>query len=93
MEAYQGRGGDDPYGSHDLEDVISVLAGRPGCVEEVKAAGEELAHWLASQMEHVFPEDRRVEIVSGHLSPTAPIGLVRVVTERISRLAQLRLAS
>ena len=34
LEAYRGRGADDPYLSHDLEDVVAVIAGRPGCVEE-----------------------------------------------------------
>ncbi len=93
MEAYGGRGGDDPFMSHDLEDVISVLAGRPDCVKEVQAAGPELAHWLGAQLASVFPRERRIELVACHMSPTAPAGLAEVVADRISGLVKLAEAS
>lgn len=93
MEAYGGRGGDDPYLSHDLEDLVSVISGRPDCVAEVKAAGPELAGWLGSRLASVFPHDRRIELVAGHLSPTVPPGLADVVAERLSGLVNLAEAS
>ena len=89
----RGRGGDDPHMSHDLGDVISVIAGRPDCVDEVRAAGAELAGWLGSQMADVFPPDSRIELVAGHLSPTAPVGLAEIAATRISGLVGLAQAS
>ncbi len=86
LEAYRGRGADDPFLSHDLEDVISVVAGRPGCVEETRAADPEMASWISSVLGEVFPEGRRVEMVAVHIDPTAPAGLAEAVAERITAL-------
>lgn len=38
LEAYRGRGGDDPLGSHDLEDVVIVVDGREELLAEVQTA-------------------------------------------------------
>ncbi|MFV1992055.1 MAG: hypothetical protein ACC652_15085, partial [Acidimicrobiales bacterium] len=46
LEAFRGRGNEDLLGSHDLEDVISVVAGRPGLVEEASLESVELREWL-----------------------------------------------
>ncbi len=37
-EAYLGRGRGDLPASHDVEDMIALVAGRPEIVEEVRAA-------------------------------------------------------
>ena len=89
LEAYRGRGVDDPYISHDLEDVISVIAARPGCVEETRAADPEMAAWIGSVLRGVFPEGRRVEMVAVHMEPTAPAGLAEAVAERITALTAI----
>lgn len=86
LEAYRGRGADDAFISHDVEDVVSVVAGRPGCVEETKAADPEMAAWIGSVLTDVFPEERRVEMVAVHMDPTAPAGLAEAVAERITAL-------
>jgi len=86
LEAYRGRGADDAFISHDVEDVVSVVAGRPGCVEETKAADPEMAAWIGSVLTDVFPEERRVEMVAVHMDPTAPAGLAEAVAERITTL-------
>ncbi len=35
IEAFRGRGGDDYFASHDLEDFITVIDGRPSLLHEV----------------------------------------------------------
>ena len=89
LEAYRGRGADDPYMSHDVEDVVSVVAGRPSCVEETRVADPEMAAWIGSVLRDVFPEGRRVEMVAVHMDPTAPAGLAEAVAERITALIGL----
>ena len=37
FEAFKGRGKGDYFGSHDLEDLISVVDGRPALVTDVQA--------------------------------------------------------
>lgn len=35
-EAFLDRGGDDPFGSHDLEDLLMLIAGRPELTDELQ---------------------------------------------------------
>jgi hypothetical protein len=46
FEAYSDRGAGDMLASHDLEDIINVLDGRPGLLEEVENAPAELRAYL-----------------------------------------------
>jgi hypothetical protein len=46
LEAFKGRGMGDFFGSHDLEDLIAVVDGRPELVAEVQAAAAELRAYL-----------------------------------------------
>lgn len=49
LEAFATRGKSDLMSSHDFEDIINVIEGRPGIEAEVAAAGGELAIYLASR--------------------------------------------
>lgn len=42
LEAFAGRGEGDFQASHDLEDLVTVLDGRAGLLEEVRGASREL---------------------------------------------------
>jgi len=46
LEAYQGRGNNDPLASHDVEDVLNIFNGRDDIASEVKAAPEELQQYI-----------------------------------------------
>lgn len=48
LEAFATRGEGDLMASHDFEDIINVLDGRPEVVEEVILAKQELANYLAT---------------------------------------------
>ena len=50
LEAYLGRGGDDPLASHDLEDILNLVDGRETLVSEIKAADEEVRSYIAHQV-------------------------------------------
>ncbi len=49
FEAFLDRGRGDLLGSHDLEDIVNVLDGRPELVSEVALAAPELRQYLAAQ--------------------------------------------
>lgn len=88
LEAFATRGQGDPMSSHDFEDIINVIDGRPGIAAEVAAAGGELMDYLAS---------RFGEIVRHHNFENTLPGLVvydelyedriRRVRERINSIA------
>jgi predicted nucleotidyltransferase len=48
FEAFATRGGSDIMVSHDFEDIITVLDGRPGVETEITEAGGELAAYLVA---------------------------------------------
>lgn len=48
FEAFATRGGGDIMASHDFEDIINVLDGRPGIESEVLQADNELAVYLSA---------------------------------------------
>ena len=87
-EAFLDRGGDDPFGSHDLEDLLMLIAGRPELTDELQSLPMDArafiadsaqmllaAPWFDDVLEGTFPDAQRL-----------PNVLVRI-RERISTLA------
>ena len=89
LEAFDGRGGGDYLMSHDIEDIIAVLDGRPEIVDEVKQAESDLVRELSSRFKVLLQNNRFVNAVSGHL-PTdkASQARVSVVLDKIKQLAK-----
>lgn len=54
FEAFATRGGNDLMSSHDFEDIINVLDGRPGIESEITAADKELRAYLAARFRDVL---------------------------------------
>lgn len=56
LEAWKGRGNDDPLGSRDVEDILTLVDGRAELLAELRAASPELqqavAQDLAALMKH-----------------------------------------
>lgn len=77
LEAFAGRGKGDYQMSHDIEDMIAVLDGRPEIVEEVKCAAPEVRNELANHVKRLLADNRFVDAISGHM-PTDRMSQVRV---------------
>jgi hypothetical protein len=69
LEAFRGRGHDDYSASHDLEDVIAVIDGRPEIVEEVRTAPPDVRLYLASETRRLLATGRFVDALPGFLLP------------------------
>ncbi|MBI5331701.1 MAG: hypothetical protein HZB71_13955 [Betaproteobacteria bacterium] len=54
FEAFTTRGGSDLLSSHDFEDIINVLDGRPGIEQEVAVSGMDLAAYLAASFQNIL---------------------------------------
>lgn len=50
LEAYAGRGAQNPLGSQDLEDILNLVNGREELLQEVDAAPPELRTYLADNL-------------------------------------------
>ena len=69
LEAFNGRGGGDFQMSHDIEDIIAVLDGRPGIISEIKQADPELSRELSMRFKGLLEDNRFVDSISGHMPP------------------------
>lgn len=49
LEAYRGRGKNDPLASHDLEDILNLVDGREELVDEIAAAEHGVRDYIADQ--------------------------------------------
>ncbi len=88
LEAFKGRGRGDYMASHDMEDIISVLDGRPGIVSEVRNANPALIASLSRYFKQLLADQRFIEAVPGHM-PADPSSEVRLqnILKVLQRLA------
>lgn len=87
-EAFNSRGVADPMSSHDLEDLITVVAGRAGIVAEVRAAPEEIRRYVRAQTGAFLTASWAPGILEGNLPDARRVpGLMDAVLRRFQQLA------
>jgi len=69
LDAFNGRGNNDYGGSHDLEDVVAVVDGRPEIVREVRDAPEDVRVYIASETRRLLETRQFVDALPGMLLP------------------------
>lgn len=83
LEAFFDRGNGD-YSSHDLEDIINVLDGRPSIVDEISAVGGPVKEYLQSELDELISNDAFLRAMPMHFRPDAiDQARVSVVIERL----------
>ena len=91
MEAFLARGNEDYYASHDLEEMIAVIDGRPGLVNEIQNESAELQNYLADEFNNLLPNDSFIEALPGHLPPDqASQARVEIILERLRQIINLK---
>jgi predicted nucleotidyltransferase len=71
FEAFEGRGNGDFQMSHDIEDVIAVVDGRPELVEELRKSDKKLLKSLSKKVNGLIGNQNFVAAISGHMPPDA----------------------
>jgi predicted nucleotidyltransferase len=79
IEAFRGRGKADFLTSHDLEDTIFVIDGRPALVDEIRAEGARLQAHLRAEVRKLLAAPRFVDALPGYLRPD-PASQARIGT-------------
>ena len=69
LEAFHGRGGDDVVASHDLEDIIAVVDGRPEIVGDVAAASDDVRAYVGGEIRTLLDNRNFTEALAGFLLP------------------------
>ena len=85
IDAYRGRGETDPYASKDLEDIVALVDGADGLVEQVQAEDDEVRRYVAAWSGKFLGDPRARDLIAGHAA-RGPMFEERV--ERV--LARLR---
>jgi hypothetical protein len=65
--AYDSRGANDLFGSHDIEDIITVVAGRPTVLAEIAGSEPILRTWLAERTRQFLAHPLAGDAIAGAL--------------------------
>lgn len=67
FEAFKGRGRGDFYASKDLEDVITLIDGRPSLLEEVTGANVNVCRYIGGQVASFLASEEFLNALPGHV--------------------------
>jgi predicted nucleotidyltransferase len=89
FEAFSDRGQNDFLASHDLEDIINVLDGRPELVEEVGHAPDDLRGYLADRCHALLAQSAFHDALPGLIFPDESHATrMTILIERLRRIAE-----
>jgi hypothetical protein len=90
LEAFKGRGKADFLGSHDLEDLVSLVDGRATLVAEVRAALADLRAYVHTEIQTLLATPKFLDALPGHLLPDASSqARISLVLQRLEELASV----
>jgi hypothetical protein len=88
-EAFASRGAADPMSSHDLEDLITIVAGRTGIVEDVAAAPQDIRDFIRERTAAFLAAEWAPSILEGNLPDVRRVpGLADAVVRRFQQMAK-----
>lgn len=87
LEAYNGRGNNDPLASHDMEDILNLVDGRPELVTEIQAADERLRDFISEEIGRLLDHDLIDYAIQGVVMGDP--GRVNLVFERLEGISGL----
>ena len=88
LEAFAGRGDKDFVMSHDLEDVVCVLDGRPELEDEIADSAEEIKDYVGNRLRAFMDDPLFLEALPGHLPGDAGSqARLPVLIAKLERLA------
>ena len=90
FEAFADRGRNDLLGSHDAEDIINLIDGRPELAGEAAGAPAELRTYLAERCRALLARPDFADALTGMIVPDDALAeRVQTVLQRLNLLAKL----
>lgn len=89
IEAFRGRGANDHYGSHDLEDILAVIDGRAEFADELVRGDEAVRREISSFFTECLNSESFMNALPGHLGSGSAEGRVGVLLERLHLLSNI----
>lgn len=86
--AFRDRGKADPLNSHDLEDILALIASRPRVVEEVQATPKGLRDFIVEWVRWLLDAEYRDDLLAAHLNnATATAATMATVRQRLEAIS------
>jgi hypothetical protein len=90
FEAHASRGGGDLLASHDMEDIINIVDGRPTLLEEIAAAPEDLRMYLREHCAQLLADSHFNDYLPGLIAPGEDLAeRALIVAERLQAIAHM----
>ena len=90
LEAFEDRGGGDYFESHDLEDVLAVVDGRPEIVTDIAEAEPAVRRYVADTFARLLADEGFLNALPGLVMDGSPAIRTPAVRARLSAIAALR---
>lgn len=90
FEAFADRGRDDLLGSHDAEDIVNLVDGRPELPDDVAGAPAELRAYLRDRCAALLARPDFADALAGMIFPDDALAdRMRAVTRRLTSISSL----
>ena len=90
LDAFKGRGNQDYLLSKDMEDIITILDGRPEIIDEIQQAEKGLRSYLSDAFSELWSNRRFADALPGHLPPDkASQSRLPIILNRIDLISKL----
>ncbi|HTZ81703.1 MAG TPA: hypothetical protein VMB66_00840 [Candidatus Acidoferrales bacterium] len=90
LEAFAGRGKHDYQSSHDLEDLMAVVDGRPELAEEIRSGPEDARAYIRAEFRKLLATPEFLDALPGYLLPDqASQARVSILLERLRKIETL----
>lgn len=89
LVAFLDRGKGDYLESHDLEDVLSVVDGRPALVDEFEREAIELREYVASVFTRLLADEGFINALPGMVIDGSPADRSLVILRRLRSMARI----
>lgn len=91
LEAFKGRGKGDYLASHDLEDLITVVDGRPELLDELRSAPEDVRSYIADAVGQMLKARQFIDALAGYLLPdSASQARINQLLAKLTQISELK---
>ena len=90
LEAFRGRGKGDYLASHDLEDLLTVVDGRPELLDELQSASKNVRSYIAGAIGEVLKSPQFIDALPAYLLPdSASQARINQVLVKLTQISEL----
>ena len=88
LEAHYGRSAGDYMGSHDMEDILAVVDGRPSIIQDCFGAPDDVKYYLSEKFGELLEDDAFVDLLPGFVDRSGGAGRAEILKVRLQNLVK-----